>query len=395
MTESRPPKYRRQKGARGKPDRAFVEWHGQRIYLGVHGTAASRAAYGRIISEWKAAGGTLPVDADQITVAELTARFWRHAKGYYRKPDGTPTSTLSDFRVALRPLSSLYGDEPAAEFGPRALRTVRQTWLDADLSRKTISTYTACIRRVFKWAASHEIVPTSVSQALSTVEGLRRGRSTARETERITPVPAVCIRQVRSYVSRQIWAMIEIQRLTGMRPGEVCAMRACDLDTRGKVWTYQPEDHKTAWHGHDRVIYLGPRAQAFVRPFLRHDMTAHLFSPVDAEAERLEQRHAARTTPMNCGNVPGSRGVDAQRRRVGTRYSRDTYRRAVVRACKAADVDPWSPGRLRHNAATRLRREFGIDLAQTILGHRIGSAITEIYAEANSRKAREVVLKIG
>jgi len=189
--------------------------------------------------------------------------------------------------------------------------------------------------------------------------------------------------------------MIELQRLTGMRPSEVCAMRACDLDTRGKVWTYQPVDHKTSWHGHDRVIYLGPRAQTFIRPFLRHDMMAYLFSPAAAEAERIELRHNARTTPLSYGNVPGSNRVSRRRRWAGERYSRDTYRRAIVRACEAAGIDPWSPGRLRHNAATRLRREFGIDLAQTILGHRIGSAITEIYAEANSRKAREVVLKIG
>ncbi len=395
MTELRQPKYRRQKGARGKPDRAFVEWHGQRIYLGAHGSPKSRAAYGRIISEWRAAGGTLPVDAEQITVAELAVRFWRHAKGYYRKRDGTPTSTLSDFRVALRPLTRIYGDEPAAEFGPMALRTVRQTWLDADLSRKTVNDYTACIRRVFKWAASHELVPSSAHQALSAVEGLRRGRSTARETERIVPVPAAWVRPVRGFVSRQVWTMIALQRLTGMRPGEVCAMRACDLVTHGKVWTYRPVDHKTSWHGHDRVIYLGPRAQAFIRPFLRHDLTAFLFSPQDAEAERLEQRHDARTTPLSCGNVPGSNRVSRRRRWAGKRYSRDTYRRAIVRACEAASVEPWSPGRLRHNAATRLRREFGIDMAQTILGHRIGSAITEIYAEANSRKAREVVLKIG
>jgi hypothetical protein len=32
---------------------------------------------------------------------------------------------------------------------------------------------------------------------------------------------------------------------------------------------------------------------------------------------------------------------------------------------------------------------------QTILGHRIGSAITEIYAEANVRKAREVMGRVG
>ncbi len=45
--------------------------------------------------------------------------------------------------------------------------------------------------------------------------------------------------------------------------------------------------------------------------------------------------------------------------------------------------------------AWKLRREYGIDVAQTILGHRLGSSVTEVYAEANQRRAREVVSKVG
>ncbi len=66
-----------------------------------------------------------------------------------------------------------------------------------------------------------------------------------------------------------------------------------------------------------------------------------------------------------------------------------------MRACVRANVSEWSPHQLRHNAATRLRREFGIDLAATILGHRLGSQVTEIYAEANVSKAKAVVAKVG
>ena len=32
--------------------------------------------------------------------------------------------------------------------------------------------------------------------------------------------------------------MIELQRLTGMRPGEVVIMRTCDLERSGDVWAY-------------------------------------------------------------------------------------------------------------------------------------------------------------
>ena len=42
-----------------------------------------------------------------------------------------------------------------------------------------------------------------------------------------------------------------------------------------------------------------------------------------------------------------------------------------------------------------LRRQYGIEAAQVILGHAMGSAITEVYAEANHEKAKNIIRKIG
>jgi hypothetical protein len=49
---------------------------------------------------------------------------------------------------------------------------------------------------------------------------------------------------------------------------------------------------------------------------------------------------------------------------------------------------------LRHNAATVLRKEYGIEVAKIILGHATLSA-TLVYGERDLAKAREVVEKIG
>lgn len=54
----------------------------------------------------------------------------------------------------------------------------------------------------------------------------------------------------------------------------------------------------------------------------------------------------------------------------------------------------WSPHRLRHNAATMLEREFGLDVAAIILGH-ASPKITRLYAERDHAKALEVIAKIG
>jgi integrase len=57
-----------------------------------------------------------------------------------------------------------------------------------------------------------------------------------------------------------------MQRLTGMRPSEVVSIRTVDVESGGRVWTYTPASHKTEHHGRTRFIYLGPQAQAALRP---------------------------------------------------------------------------------------------------------------------------------
>ena len=86
------------------------------------------------------------------------------------------------------------------------------------------------------------------------------------------------------------------------------------------------------------------------------------------------------------------------------------YRRAIHRACDRAfpapeglEGDPlrqwkskhrWSPNRLRHTAATRIREQFGLDGAQAILGH-AHARVTEVYGELNIAKATEIARQIG
>jgi integrase len=101
------------------------------------------------------------------------------------------------------------------------------------------------IVRAFKWAVENKLAPPSVRHGLKAVSWLRRGRSEARESLPIRPVVEAFVEAVQPHVSRPVWAMIELQHLTGVRPGEACRMRTCDLDTSGRVWVYTPGSHKT------------------------------------------------------------------------------------------------------------------------------------------------------
>lgn len=166
-------------------------------------------------------------------------------------------------------------------------------------------------------------------------------------------------------------------------------MRTADLDTAANVWAYRPRDHKTAHHGHGRTVYIGPKGQEVLRPFLKGNLAAYLFDPRKAVADHRAENATARRRPNQ------QRTKRRTARRLTDRYTPATYRRAIHRACDAAGVPRWSPNRLRHNFATAIRREHGIDLAQTILGHRLGSSITEVYAQADAEKARRVMAEAG
>jgi uncharacterized Zn finger protein len=91
-------------------------------------------------------------------------------------------------KYALRPLRKLYGQTKAAEFGPLALKAVRPSMIDADPSRGVINAQVNRIKRFCKWAASEELLPASVYQAVQSLPALRFGRTEARETEPVKPV---------------------------------------------------------------------------------------------------------------------------------------------------------------------------------------------------------------
>jgi integrase len=76
------------------------------------------------------------------------------------------------------------------------------------------------------------------------------------------------------------------------------------------------------------------------------------------------------------------------------RYDRRTYNTAIERACLKAGVPRWHPNQLRHTAATAIRARLGLDAAQTVLGH-AKADVTQVYAERDLTKARDVMAEMG
>ena len=127
--------------------------------------------------------------------------------------------------------------------------------------------------------------------------------------------------------------------------------------------------------------------------------------PAESEKKRRAQVHARRRTPLSCGNTPGSNRRPQPKRRPGRRYTSDSYWRAIRYAVRQANKQrkkssprdrlPYrSPNQLRHTAATEIRRAYGLEAVQTVLGHSRAN-ITQVYAERDWSLAAEVMRKIG
>ncbi len=381
--------------------RAYVKLDGERVALGKWRSAEAQEAFDRLIAEYLANGRTIPApttEAEPVTVAEILVAYVKHAQERYDIRD------MVHLTGGMKHARKLYGTEPAESFGPKRLRVVRDQMVDSGLARSTVNKRINRLRSAFKWAVSMELCSERIYRRLATVPGLRRGEG-GRETDRIVPAPRADIRKVRPWLTRPVRALIDLQLLTGARADELVRLKATDLDTTGAVWTATLEHHKTAHKGKDRTLYFGPRAQHILRLFMRpgRPLDKPLFDPRESNAEaKRRDAEGSRRPDQKPNPVKGSThwrnqhgdGLLDEARTIGEHYTTPSYRKAIHRACKAAGVDQWGPHRLRHNAATFLRRQFGIDVASVILGHS-SLAITATYAELNHKRAIEVMAKVG
>lgn len=477
MRKKSTPSYRLHKST----GQAVVTIDGRDYYLGRHDSPESHEKYNRLIAEWLLRGCHSPPAAagSSLTVAELAVKYLAHAETYYRKPDGTTTTEVSSIRLAMRPMNRLYSRLPAAEFSPLKLDAVRAEMIRMGWARTNINHQIARLKQLFKWGVARELIPASVHHGLMALKGLHIGRSEAMESEEVNSADEDAIIAVIGILSpslatlierldgsppattgeldmlaakvpgeSHVAAMIYLQWRTGMRPAEACAMRTNEV-TIGNDWKYNPATHKTAHHGHTRTVSIGRRAQRILRPFLKTDLSAPIFSPADAEAARHADQRERRQTPMTPSQ--SKRGLRRKaKREPGDMYTVASYRRAIQRACDQAFPLPaglaeawaevttwrdkrtyqqhgrapklkeypadlrekrdrvqafraahrWHPHQLRHNAATDIAIAKGEEAARIVLGHQ-NVKTTRKYIDRSARcnkeaaQAGEIMREVG
>ena len=395
------PQHRRHKSN----DRGYVRLDGKQIYTGKWGTAAAQRKAEELIAAYLRDEPVGPVELpSDYLLEDLAADYLKHHVSRSYKKEGRPTRERENIRIVLERLLQVFAKIQVSDFTPGKLVRFRDMLQDVkihfpndgkraqrDLCRSTINSQIGIVKRMIRWGMERERVDGSVGHALLAVASLRRGQAGVRESPGVGPVAEADWRAILPHVSRQVAAMIQLQALTGMRPGEVVQMRRKDLTQVEQGLEYRPQRHKTEHHGKDRVVLLGKEAIEIIRPFFQLDPEALLFRPLDAERERRENQLRTRLT-KETPSQSKRRKETARRpkRRYLDTFTTQSYGHTIARGCMKAGVPHWSPNQLRHTAGTRIAQKHGMEIARLVLGH-ADLRSTAVYAEVDRAIAWEAV----
>lgn len=399
--------------------RAFVfvrDEAGERrqIPLGPWGSPEADRRYHEELAKWHArqlagetAAAVISAPATRsITIADAAASYLLRCDRYYRRPDGTPTGEAENCTFALGPLLELFGDEQLANLTPQRVNVVRERMIAGDprvpaekrrgWCRTVVNHSVNRIRTFVKWCVAEGLVSPVVHSALCALAPLKRGRSEAREPKPTKPVSDADVEKTLPYLPPVVRDMVQVQHLVGMRGGELCALTTGELDMSESVasgcWVFRPRQSKLSYRGRQVEYVLGPRAVELMRPYVKADPNAPLFSPAESEARRRAEQRARRQTKVQPSHA--DRSVPNPGKKPGDRYDSRSYAHAIRHACVKAGVEPWSPHALRRAVATRVRAQFGIEAARVALAHATVEMAT-LYGHRDLRVAAEIASKIG
>jgi integrase len=371
---------------------ARVRIDGRDYYLGPYGSPQSHAAYEAKLTQWKTGDIVLPpsgTDAPSLVYAMMRFMTERAQTYYAGKPE------FGHFRVLVRFIMSQPGfcQLAAADLTAKRLEQLQAAMLHASWSRNHANRQTTRIKTMARWLEKEKLLPEGRWASLCTVRALPEDE----EADQVLPVPEDDLARTMAQLGPVPLAITDTLLLTAARPGEILKLRPGDLITNGRVqlapgftldlngcWAYTPKRYKTVGRkgkSFRRIILFGPRAQLKLTPFLEgRPANKPIFSPREAAEDYYRSK--------------GQRVNHCRGRAPGEQYRHTSYAHAITAACARAGVPHWSPGQLRHNAATRLVEQFGWEIAAQILGH-ASVDMTRQYVLRRLTAAVEAMREVG
>ena len=393
--KNRPPKYSKLNG------QAVVYYQRKTHYLGRYDSPESKIKYYRFLAETQANPVSfLPRGENYVTIRELAAAFLDYAKA------NTDSASYSLYRVIILDfLDKLYGDGIHVDsFKPSCLKLVREEMVQSRrFCRKIVNRCTKNIIAIFAWGVENDLVQETTWRALKTVKALQEGYPGTFDNEEREPVADDVIQRTLPFMPPTLRAMVQLQRILGMRPNEIFKMRAGDIDATKKngLWYYVPGSYKTSRFVGKIVFPLGIPEQGLIAPYLK-DKTAEnaVFSPRTAMQERNAERRANRKTKITPSQAARDKVRAAKPSRYSEFYNRDSYRQAIKHAIEKGNrqlpdggkIPHWYPYQLRHTAATATELAHSDEDAQALLGHRSVN-MTKRYSHNQLTRREELAKK--
>ena len=242
-------------------------------------------------------GPHVNVSGTSARVEELVAAYLVHLDRRYA--DDTRRSEFGCTRDALRVVVNLAGHLFAADFGPLRLKAVQAAMVDLGWTRGYINHQIQRVRRCFRWGVSEELVPPTVLAGLEVVQPLRRGQTTAPESPKRVPANYTDVYKTLWLLPGPLRAAVSFQWYTAARPENVCKLVPWDVDASADIWVWRPDQHKTDYLGKSLTIFIGPRAQEMIRPYMDRD--SYCFAPLESLAWTARHRGHKPRRPKNTG----------------------------------------------------------------------------------------------
>lgn len=354
---------------------------------------AVKTAYEDLRTEYLTSGYTEKIKptAKELTTKMLLLEYQRNEERLTTSP-----SEWADIQLVCKAFIKVNGKIRVEELGLEHFDFFLSRLIDGHLTRKKptrgyIIEMLRRLTRVFEWAVAADRFSGEKLMKISLRLKARRKQSHFGEpSKRVEPVSDEVVLATMPFLPPVVQDMVKLHALLGCRPSELCMLRSSMVNRSGEVWCAELHEHKNAARGKRRTLHFAGKAKVIVEKYLTEN-DDFLFSPIESESIRLAGRQSAKPRRIR-DNSPGEH------------YTKDSYSRAIVRACDKAFPAPdglseaetkewrrihrWTPNRLRHSVASKLIATQGIEHAAAMLGH-ASTKTTERYTRSASEKLTE------
>ena len=340
----------------------------KRVYLGEFNSAESLAKYDQVVGNWLATKQAPELTTAGPTVQDIAERYSSATRPI------TAESKRYHLDSSVRILKELFGTRPVSEFNALQFTRFRSALIDEGYSRKYCNEILTWVKRCFTWAMQRDYVTTDQHMKIQSIANVNADEAPTKE---VLPANEDDVNATLPRLSKDFQDTIAFLRATGCRPGEARTMRVGEIDRES--WLYKPSSHKTAHKGKARIIPIPSNVRELLLPRLLRPADGFVFG-ADGGERPYEKRSLGRAIDHAIKRINKERAA--------------TRKKEKLKPEELPDVGHWHPYQLRHARATEVREQYGVEVAQVILGHsRID--MTQHYAGITEAKAKEVGRLLG